>query len=157
MNKVKEPETISYLTNNSNLRFPIHTDSGVVKIQFRDCKITLNKNDDKELISAMNKLIDEQWAKDGNGDFVLDENGARIVASNKIRIPFWYNEEFEASIVKDDQPIKMSDGKGGFVEITPEEVRELSKKKETLKEDKPLEEESSETEKPLIKKGNKPK
>jgi len=125
LEKVKEPETVTFLTLNGNLRYPVRIGTKLTKLAWTNCNLTLNKEKDKKVIEELRKTIDSQWVKDENDEYIKDDSGNRV---SQKTIPFWEDKAFEATIVKDDQPINIPDGKGGVVKITPEKIRELNEK-----------------------------
>ena len=131
LKKVKEPDSVEFYSNANVMRYPITYKKGkeTVKevLNFKENKVTLNKEAQKGLIDATRIWIDEQWLKNEDGSYMLTATGNRMLAPGKILVPFWEHTAFEDSVVKGENKVIIPDGDGTFVEISSEQIQELVK------------------------------
>lgn len=123
--KVEEPNEVEYFSTSDRLGINLIIKGEKKKVNFENGKLTLNKISDKELIEALDKVLDEQYVKDEKG-FVIDDNGNRIVRPGRIIIPAFKSDVFKQMLAS--QPVRVELGDEVY-EIPPDELRKMLKEK----------------------------
>ena len=126
MKNVDKPEYVKYISANGELGYPVSVvnDNGEKEtkyLRWHKGEIKLHIHDDAKLIKEMDRLIENQYARDADGNLVKDTHGNNVVKGDRLAIPFVKFDMYEESLLK--TPVKVPIGRK-TIEASSDEVIE---------------------------------
>lgn len=131
MNKVTEPETIIYLSKNASLGYPIFVKGDKINLNWVEGKLELHKVNDKDKIKELDRLIESQYQKDEQGNYITNERGERLIKPKVMPLPFVKFDEFQERVKSGGTIIIELNGE--YISLTADEVKNLIKENKSLK------------------------